>query len=193
MSPRGYRLGRRQGEVERTRSAILAAAREVLTEYGDASSLGQVAQRAGVSRITIYNQFGSRERLLEALAAGIAPISDTTRAAESNSDPSDELKQRIVQACTAWSADPGLYRRLDAQGRLESKEFAPDHALAERLAAHDKIRPGCSLKEAEDVIGILTSFAVFDRLHKGGRRSPSAVAEILMRMAKEFLVQAPQA
>jgi hypothetical protein len=76
---------------------------------------------------------------------------------------------------------------------LESKEIAPDHALAERLAAHDKIRPGCSLKEAEDVIGILTSFAVFDRLHKGGRRSPSAVAEILMRMAKEFLVQEPRA
>jgi hypothetical protein len=41
------------------------------------------------------------------------------------------------------------------------------------------------------VIGILTSFAVFDRLHKGGRRSPSAVAEILMRMTSEFLAGSP--
>jgi hypothetical protein len=59
--------------------------------------------------------------------------------------------------------------------------------LAERLATHDQLRPGCSVKEAADVIGILTSFAVFDRLHQGGRRSTSAVAEILMRMAGEFL------
>jgi hypothetical protein len=38
------------------------------------------------------------------------------------------------------------------------------------------------LKEAEDVIRVLTSFATFDRLHQGGRRSVPAVVEILVRM-----------
>ena len=37
----------------------------------------------------------------------------------------------------------------------------------------------------------LTSFAVFDRLHQDGRRSPSAVAEILMRLAGAILSPAP--
>ena len=36
-----------------------------------------------------------------------------------------------------------------------------DGALAERLAASDQLRPGCSLREAEDVIGAITSFPVF--------------------------------
>jgi hypothetical protein len=61
--------------------------------------------------------------------------------------------------------------------------------LAERLAASDELRPGCSIKEAEDVIGALTSFEVFDRLSKDGRRSPAAVAEILGRLASGILAR----
>ena len=49
------------------------------------------------------------------------------------------------------------------------------------------MRPGCSLKEAEDVIGALTSFGVFDQLHQDGRRSPASVADILMRLAAAIL------
>lgn len=59
--------------------------------------------------------------------------------------------------------------------------------IAERLAATDRVRPGCSIKEAEDVIAALSSFAVFDRLHKDGRRSPAAVADILLRLAAAIL------
>jgi AcrR family transcriptional regulator len=196
VSPRRYRLGRRQGEVERTRSAILTAARELVTEFGPGSSVGKVAERAGVSRITVYNQFGSKERLLDALEADATPGAPADPADSVGSGPRDELKRRILQACTAWAADPGLHRQLEGrrtgpahQGRGDPRgeESDVDHALVESLAAHDQLRLGCSLKEAEDVLGILTSFAAFDRLHKGGRRSPSAVSEILMRMAAEFL------
>jgi hypothetical protein len=52
----------------------------------------------------------------------------------------------------------------------------------------DELRPGCSIKEAEDVIAALTSFEIFDRLYKDGRRSPAAVAEILARLASGILV-----
>jgi len=177
-------MGRRQGEVDRTRSAILAAARDVVSEHGRAISMGTVAERAGVSRITLYNQFGSKERLLEALAAGMSPRAGNGPAPEST-DPRDDLRRHIEQVCVAWSADPSVYRRLESH--LLQGHNGEHHALAARLASHDQLRPGCSIKEAEDVIGALTSFAVFDRLHKDGRRSPTAVAEILMRMAAEFL------
>lgn len=179
---RPYSLGRRQAEVERNRSGILAAARALVAEHGPETSMGKVAEKAGVSRITVYNQFGSKAGLLEALSAGLAPGPPGLPSADVATDPGDELRRRIEQACAAWAADPVLHRRLAARsGDGEPATF--DHALAERLAAHDRLRPGCSIREAEDVIGVLTSFPVFDRLHKGGRRSPSAVAEILLRMA----------
>jgi AcrR family transcriptional regulator len=186
MSQRGYSLGRRQADVDRTRAAIVSAARQLVAEFGPDSSLRRVAERAGVSRITVYNQFGSKARLLEALRAEIGPGPGS--APESGSDPSDDLRRRVTEACAAWAADPSLHRQLQGHPRRQGEESDLDRALAERLAASDRLRPGSSIKEAEDVIGILTSFPAFDRLHKGGRRSPAAVAEILMRMASAFMM-----
>jgi AcrR family transcriptional regulator len=185
MTARAYRLGMRQAEADRTRLRILAAARELVSELGPESSVGRVAARAGVSRITIYNRFGSKAGLLEALTAQARPATGGLPHEQSGADSSDELRFRIEQACAAWALDPRLYRRL--AGRPHDERSDHDHALAERLAAQDRLRPGCSIKEAEDVIGILTSFPVFDRLHKEGRRSPSAVAEILIRMTSAFI------
>ena len=191
MTARGYRLGRRQAEVERTRSGILAAARELVSELGPEASMGRVAERAGVSRITVYNQFGSKSGLLQALSAETGPPPYGAPPGEPGADPAGDLRLRIEHSCAAWAADPRLYRQLAIRReRRDRCDF--DHALAERLAAHDRLRPGCSIKEAGDVIGILTSFPVFDRLHKEGRRSPAAVAEILLRMASEFLTTRSQ-
>jgi AcrR family transcriptional regulator len=193
MSSRGYRLGRRQAAVDQTRAAILGAGRDLITEAGPGSSLGKVAERAGVSRITVYNQFGSKARLFEALVAAARP-NDAGPAAARDVPPREQLKSRIAQACAAWAADPLLYRRLHQHVSWAGQDAELDRKLAEDLAAGDQLRPGSSIKEAEDVIGILTSFEAFDRLHKGGRRSPTAVAEILTRMAAStVLIQGPNA
>ena len=186
MSPRAYRLGRREEAVGLTRSTILAAARDLVTELGHDFSVGKVAQRAGVSRITLYNQFGSRAGLLEALTAD-ARSSRGTPAPGLDSDPREQLRSQIAHACATWATDPSLYRRLQGHAAWAGEDSELDRILAERLAAADQLRPGCSIKEAEDVIGIVTSFQAFDRLHKGGRRLPSAVAEILTRMASGVL------
>jgi hypothetical protein len=66
-------------------------------------------------------------------------------------------------------------------------EASDDRRLAERLAAADELRAGCSIKEAEDVIALLKSFPTFDGLHQDGRRSAGAVAGILMRLATAIL------
>lgn len=189
MSAREYRLGRRQLGVDRTRSDILAAARRVIADHGPESSLGKVAELAGVSRITVYNQFGSKAGLVKALTAEAKPRGERPPHLGTESDPRDRLRRRIAEACATWAVDPALYRRLHGHEAWADEESDAERALAESLAAADQLRPGCSIKEAEDVIGILTSFPAFDRLHKGGRRSPSAAAEILLRLASEVLKQ----
>jgi AcrR family transcriptional regulator len=180
--PRNYRLGRRQAAVDSTRVAILNAARDELASGEPGLSAGAVARRAGVSRLTVYNQFGSKTGLLRELAAAARPRAQD-RPAETPDDPLEQLRRRIADTCAIWSSDPALFRRLPGIGTFEIELANQDRSLAERLAASDHLRPGCSLKEAEDVIGAITSFQVFDRLHKDGRRSPTTVAEILMRLA----------
>jgi len=186
--PRSYRLGRRQVAVDRTRLAILTAARELVGSAEADISAGAVARRAGVSRITVYNQFGSKAGLLQELAAEVH--SRPAAQAPALSDPIDELRKRIADSCSIWASDAALFRRLPRVGSFELASPHDDKALAERLSAADLLRPGCSLKEAEDVIAAITSFTVFDRLHKDGRRSQGAVVEILMRLASTILVQA---
>lgn len=184
-------LGKRQAGVDRTRAAVLAAASELMAAAGDSTlSVGAVAKRAGVSRLTIYNRFGSRSGLLRAVA-GEAHRRTLAPPGERAEDPREELRNRLNAACATWASDPALFRALPAVTSTGDPAANRDRALAERLASADQLRPGCSLKEAEDVIGALTSFATFDRLHQDGRRSSAAVAEILMRLAGAILSPAP--
>ena len=165
---------------------MLAAARELVAAGGPELSVGAIARRAGVSRLTIYNRFGSRSGLLRAVA-GEAQRRGAPAAGNGARDPRTELHDRIADACATWASDPALFRALPAATSPGESTGMKDRALAERLAAADQLRPGCSLKEAEDVIGALTSFGVFDRLHQDGRRSPAAVTDILVRLAGAIL------
>jgi AcrR family transcriptional regulator len=183
--PRSYTLGRRQGAVDRTRMAILAAARELVASGEPVLSAVAVAKRAGVSRITVYNQFGSKAGLLRELSAGAHRR--LSGQMPDPADPREQLRKRITDTCAHWSSHPALFRRLPQIGDLDIEALGDDRALAERLAAADQLRAGCSIKEAEDVLGAITSFAVFDRLHKDGRRSQTAVVEILMRLVATIL------
>lgn len=179
--PRSYRLGRRQAAVDRTQAGILSATRQLLAER-PAQEIGvaDVARRAGVSRITVYNRFGSRQALLASVAGSSVP----GEAPDAALEPRAALAEALATSCARWSLDPALHRHLSP---LTAAGDDVGRALAERLAAADQLRPGCSIKEAADVIGVLASFAVFDRLYKDGRRSTAAVAEILTRLAESIL------
>src|SRR5713226_10086028 len=92
-------LGKRQAGVDRTRAAVLTAARELVAAGGGTSlSVGAVARRAGVSRLTIYNRFGSRSELLRAVA-GEAHRRTLPTTAAGTGDARDELCDRIATAC----------------------------------------------------------------------------------------------
>lgn len=53
--------------TERTRSAILEAARHVVTERGTATTLQQVAEAAGVSKSGLLHHFANKEELMLAV------------------------------------------------------------------------------------------------------------------------------
>jgi len=65
MTPRPYPKRERQHVVDAGRDKILAAAAEVLNlDDVGAFSVDAVARRAGVTRMTVYNHFGSKGGLL---------------------------------------------------------------------------------------------------------------------------------
>jgi hypothetical protein len=174
---RRYALGRRQASIDRTAASIVAAARlELERAPAGGLSVGAVARRAGVTRATVYNRFGTRQGLIAALdPSAPAPLSTA-------GDPRDAVHEYLSLRCARWATNPALYRHLP-----HAEDGGIARILAEGLASADGLRPGCSLREAQDVLATLGSFPTFDRLHQDGRRSATAVAEILMRLAGGIL------
>ncbi len=174
IGSRVYRSPRRESAAARTRRAILKAAQALLRDRPGEPTVGAIAAQAGVSRLSVYHHFGSRAGVLAAVAEA---------AYTAGRSGGTDLRSFVAEAVAHWATDPPLFRRLPSMPDIHEHP----RELAAGLAADDRLRPGCSLKEAEDVIAVLTSFAAFDRLHQVGRRSTAAVTEILMRMAGSIL------
>lgn len=146
----------REGSTPK-RAAILAAARELFLANGfDRSSVDAVAARAGVSKRTVYDYFGDKQTLLQAvvdtvgesLVATIRRILDDTLTDVADltgtADLEDVLVAFSMRIATDMlgSAEYATLQRLvrtQAGSVPEGGENAladtPDEALAERFAA----------------------------------------------------------
>ena len=143
----------RPGASTPARTAVFAALGEVLTEKPWRKvRLEEVAQRAGVSRQTIYNDFGSRYGLAEAYAYGVADAlcdliaGDMAARAD---DPRAALESGLRMFFEATSADPLIRRVQEGEAhedlmRLVTSDSGPllTH-IADRLAASiSQVWPG---------------------------------------------------
>src|SRR5258705_9349679 len=120
MSPRPYRSPGREAAAGKTRARIVAAASTLLGAPKGITgfSLEAVAQKARVTRLTVYKQFGSRRALLEEVFDDVAARGGLHRIAEAMTDPDPHLAlQRIVAIfCDFWSFDTVALSRLHAAG-----------------------------------------------------------------------------
>src|SRR5207302_9787300 len=114
--PRHYRLGQRQTSLEQTRARIIAAARELLALPGGLPgfTIDAVAAQAGVARMTLYNQFGSKRGLLEALFDALAArgLVGRLRAAFACPEPRQALDELVAAFARFWDSDRIVIRRI---------------------------------------------------------------------------------
>ncbi len=97
-------------------AAIIDAALHIFLEKGfNAATIEQIAARAGVSKVTIYNRFTDKETLFEAVVT--------------------EQTQQIAEATHVQTALPGNFEaKLNAFGRsLLGFLFASDHVALDRM------------------------------------------------------------
>ncbi len=199
MRRRPYRLGRRQAAVDRTRARIVRAAEALISRGAADFSIEAVARRARVTRVTVYQRFGSRARLLEALFDDLAARGGMGElaAAFRSPDPDEGLARFVATFAGFWTAHRSVHRRLAALGSLDPALGRTLRARQEwrrrglavlvgRLAQrHGRPAPG-ALDEAVDLLFALTSFEVFDAL-AGPSRSPADVAPVVLGFARSAL------
>jgi len=205
MSPRAYKSPRRDAAASATRERIVAAAAAILGAADGIRkfSLDAVAKKAGVTRLTVYNQFGSRRVLMEAVFDERAERGGLFRIVEAMQDPDPQaaLLRIIGIFCDFWSSDPGTMRLLHAAGASDA-EFAESvhernerrrsvlSAIVRRLAA-GRAPPPKALGNLVDVLFALTSFAFFGQL-TAGKRSAEAARRMIEEMAMDAVTRALQ-
>ena len=205
MSPRAYKSPRRDAAASATRERIVAAAAAILGAADGIRkfSLDAVAKKAGVTRLTVYNQFGSRRVLMEAVFDERAERGGLFRIVEAMQDPDPQaaLLRIIGIFCDFWSSDPGTMRLLHAAGASDA-EFAESvhernerrrsvlSAIVRRLAA-GRAPPPKALGNLVDVLFALTSFAFFWQLTVG-KRSAEAARRMIEEMAMDAVTRALQ-
>jgi AcrR family transcriptional regulator len=124
-------------------AALIAAAREILTEDGtEALSLRAVARRAGVSPMAPYRHFPDKESLLAAVAAeGFRDFATALEAADRGAPPDRALLEQGVAYVRFACAQPALFRLMFGPPRqgmhpaLKHEEALAHSVLAARVAA----------------------------------------------------------
>src|ERR1700736_5050434 len=189
MSTPSYVSSVRTAAAAAKRDRVIEAAARSLRE--DASiagfSLDAVAKAAGVTRLTVYNQFGSRRGLLEAVfddiarRGGLHQIADAMAMADARA----ALQGLVEIFCAFWSrhvaigrlheamaTDPEFASALTERNERRRKGLA---VLIDRIAA--KNAPRQARRDAVDTIFALTSYAMFAMLREG--RSKSEVCNLV--------------
>ena len=178
MSPRRYASPARDAMANATRTRLVAAATKLLRKAssGGDVSLEAVAKAAGVTRLTVYNQFGSRRGLLEAVFDERAREGGLLRLAEAvnDRDPRAALDRVVDIFCDFWSSDPsvGHLHRIGDPEFLEAIAARNERRRQVIAALVGRMEPKFADDAERDLIDVLfalTSYAMFGMLIVNGR------------------------
>ncbi len=171
MSPRPYRLRQRRETVDATSQRIVEAARRVLVG-GEQFSIDAAAREAGVARVTVYDHFGTREALLEAVFDDLATSGGLGRLPEAftQADATQALERFVLLFCDFYSTHRVVLRRLHALAVLGRGADTISNREERRLLGLQTLlaRLGAGAADTVRVTHALTSFAFVDELAGDG-------------------------
>jgi AcrR family transcriptional regulator len=154
----------KRADARRNYEKLLAAARDEFAQSGEATSLEEIARRAGVGIGTLYRNFPNRQALLEALY--VDEVEDVCRVAaelHDGADPWEALSswfERVIGYIATKQALAGeLLNYLEKDAPLfttcRSLLWAAGEPLLKRAQDSGVVRPDVSIGDViQMVIGI---------------------------------------
>jgi AcrR family transcriptional regulator len=188
-----YRSELRDAAVDVTRSRIMQASRRLLTGGKDlpAFSLDAVAREAGVTRLTVYNQFESKRGLLEAVFDDIAERGGLfeLRSVLVDPDVMSSLRRVVAVFCRFWASHDRVLAKLAGMTKLDRDIAASLKQRTERrrgvltvlVKRLPRVREPADLA---DILFTLTSFETFEALSVR-QRSAAAVEAIIWQLVED--------
>lgn len=182
-------LSRTERRRAQTRASLIKAAREIIAERGvDALRVSDVTQRADVAFGTFYNQFRTKDDIIEAIVAEtIVGLAQSAEESPEFGDPEEALIASTRAIVRIAYDDPPLASLLvkleQAETRFERIIRPQSGALLERGVAEGRFL--IDDLETTLTMSIAAAFEVIRGVLAGrlGDRADFACSEILLRMA----------
>jgi len=201
VSVRSYRAHARPSRSEATRRRIKRAVRELLAEGAfHTSTVEQVADRAGVSRATVYQHFGSRLELVDAICETFDenPALLELRQFIELPNAEEALEKTIANSIRFWSSEDSVLRELygvaaidPAAQDLVDGQRADRRAVLERLVRNlhrdKRLREGTTERHALTLLLVLTSYETFRELREAGLSDRQATTLLQDTASRELL------
>jgi AcrR family transcriptional regulator len=201
MSPRPYNSSQRRRAAEATRERIVTAAHALLADPVGVSAFTVDA----VARMTVYNQFGAKDAVLEALfdalaaRGGIHGIEGMAKAFR-EPDPLDGLRTMFHVLARYYSSDRTVKRRLHALAALqpdvaralalrEDRRRQGIRTLLEGMEARHGTPPAARRDDLVCLLFTMTSFESFDTM-AGANGGFVEVAPVLAAAAHALVTAA---
>jgi AcrR family transcriptional regulator len=160
----------------------MAAVHELLAEGTfHESTVEQVADRAGISRATLYQHFRSRLDLVDAICDTFDanPALLALRASVELEDPDRALAESIANTVRFWSSEDTVLRQLygvaavDPAARdLVDRQRADRRGEMDRLARHlqraGRLRAGTTRAQALARLMVISSYETYRELREAG-------------------------
>jgi AcrR family transcriptional regulator len=177
------------------------AARELIERGGlEQANIQAIAKLAGVTRPTVYQQFGTLRELLLAVTNEALDNADVraVRKALQAPDAAKAVRGTLRASCRFWDSEFMLFSRIkglalidDAARHVnETKEQVRRGHIENvvgRLADQGLLKRGLGRREAVERLYLLSSFEVFERLRAAGN-SAEATASRLIDLADETIL-----
>lgn len=201
MSIRSYRAQTRPSRSDATRGRIKKAVRELLAEGAfHTSTVEQVADRAGVSRATVYQHFGSRLELVDAICETFDenPALLELRQFVDLPNADEALEKTIANSIRFWSSEDSVLRELygvaaidPAAQDLVDRQRADRRAELERLVHNlhrdKRLREGTTERRALMLLLVLTGYETFRELREAGLSDRQATTLLQDTASRELL------
>lgn len=178
---RRYELKARAEAQEATRARIAAAASELHGEVGIAkTTVSDIARRAGVQRLTVYNHFPNLETLLPActahwLAENPMPDLEPSLAIE---DPAERLRAVLTQLYGWYRQTAPMQRRVCGERSTVPELDAWMAQSSDQLLAGiaDALSAAFERPDARALIALALDFWTWQRLDGEGLDDAAAAA-----------------
>jgi AcrR family transcriptional regulator len=200
MATRTYTASQRRGSPASVDRVLEASERLIREDAFHSATMDELAAAAGVSRATVFNRFGSKLGVLQALFTRCveSPEMEAMREALELEDPVVALDAAIEAACTIWEVHGSIMEQLQAIAILEpeasalveqqkDEQRADLQGLTRRLARADRLRPGLGEARVSATLHMLTSLETFLWLRREYGLSVRQTRDTIAELAHQLL------